>query len=111
MTNDIWEPTFQNALSTTPKLLNGATTHLAGWYLHNPSNATAYVQFFDALTTSAVTLGSTTPTLSFGIPAGSSANLNTTSIVFNSGVVVAATTTATGSSAPSTALECNFWYK
>ena len=88
MTNDIWEPTFQNALSTTPKLLNGATTHIAGWS-KDPRKKVG----------------------SFGIPAGSSANLNNTSIVFNSGVVVAATTTATGSSAPSTALECNFWYK
>jgi len=54
--------------------------------------------------------------LSFGIPAASSlpggGNLEwSNGIHFTNGIQVAATTTATGNTAPSTAVDCNFAYK
>ena len=63
-----------------------------------------------AATAGAVTVGSTTPKWSIGIPATAAANLARVGLAFANGIQVAATTTATGSTAPGTALDCNFSY-
>ena len=56
--------------------------------------------------------GSTPPKLSIGIPATSAANLEATcGIQFGTAICVAATTAATNGTAPSLALDCNFFYK
>lgn len=74
---------------------------------YNPSNAVAYVQVFDIA--GSVTLGSSVPKLSLAIASG--ANLPITGpATFINAIKVAATTTAGGSTAPSTALDCNFGF-
>jgi len=70
----------------------------------NPSAALAYIQFFDVAYETAVTLGTTVPT--FWV-AASTLDVDTWYLLglgFSRGLKVAATTTPTGSSAPSAAV-------
>lgn len=111
-----WSPKLANGLSTTVTSVKNSAGELGSYHCLNQSGAVAYVQVFDAASAGAVTLGSTIPVLSFGLPAASSlpggGNLEwSNGIHFASGIQVAATTTATGSSAPATAVDCNFAYK
>ena len=111
-----WLPKIANGLSTTVVSVKTALGELGSYHCLNQSSAAAYVQIFDAASAGAVTLGSTTPTLSFGIPAATGfpggGNLEwSNGIHFAKGIQVAATTTATGNTAPSPALDCNFTYK
>ena len=84
---------------------------VAGWYIYNPNNVVTYVQFFN-LQASAVTLGTTAPAYSIGIPALSAANLmSPTGIAHTTAISIAATTTRAGSTAPGTAIDMNIFYK
>lgn len=102
-------PILANALSTTVITVNSSAAVLTSYYCYNPNSSAAYVQIFDISGT--VTLGTSTPKWSIAIPATSGANLAGLSLNFANAIKVAATTTATGSSAPSTALDCNFGYR
>lgn len=105
-TGNGWTPFLANALSTTVKSIKASAGELGGYYCWNPNTTVEYVQIFDA---ASVTLGTTTPKWSIGIPPGSAANLELSQgIHFATAIQAAATTTATGSSAPTTALDCNF---
>lgn len=98
--------------ATVVAVKSSAAGQVAGWALHNPSAATTYLQFFNVATAGAVTLGTTTPTFVMALAAGASANmLGACGMDFSAGIQVAATTTATGSSAPATALVCAIFYK
>lgn len=104
-----WSASLNNALSTTIRTVKGSAGTLGGYYCYNPNSSVSYIQIFDA---NGATLGSTSPKWSIGIPATSAANLEMTNgMNFATEITVAATTTATGSSAPSTACDCNFIYK
>jgi hypothetical protein len=102
--------------ASTPKLLGAllavktavkTTPGKAAWYdIFNPSNATAYVQLFDAALAD-VTVGTTAPVLSIGIAAGGRAS-GEAGVGFQTAISAAATTTATGNTAPGTALVANF---
>lgn len=105
-----WSPSKQSALSTTVQTVKGSAGNLGGYHCLNAAAAVTYIQIFD--TSGAVTLGTTTPVLSFGIPASGAGNLEfSNGINFANAIKVAATTTAGGSSAPATAMDCNFLYK
>ncbi len=62
-------------------------------------------------TSGAVSVGSTTPKWSIGIPASGAANLAGLNLSFANGIQVAATTTAGGSTNPGSALDANFGYR
>jgi hypothetical protein len=84
---------------------------VAGWYIYNPNNSVAYVQFFN-LQASAVTLGSTTPAYSIGIPALSAANLmSPTGITHGTAISIAVTTTRAGSTNVGSTVDFNIFYK
>lgn len=115
-------PWLVSQATATPVLKNGLTNSassvvsstaavLSSYYVYNPNSSVAYVQIFDVATAGGVTVGTTTPKWSIGIPATSAANLTNMHLSFANGVQVAATTSATGSTAPSTALDCNFGYR
>jgi hypothetical protein len=115
-TTNGWSPKLANGLTNSVVSVKSAAGELGSYHCVNQSGAVAYVQVFDAATAGAVALGSTTPVLSFGLPAASSlpggGNLEwSNGIHFANGIQVAATMTATGSTAPSTAVDCNFAYK
>lgn len=98
--------------STVVAVKSSAAGQIGGWVFHNPSAATTFIQFFNVATAGAVTIGSTTPTFVFALAAGASANVEfANGIAFSSGIQVAATTTATGSTAPATALVAGVFYK
>lgn len=81
-----------------------------GYMISNENDAFIYLQVFD--TTGAVNVGSTSPSMVFGIPPTASANVEfTNGIRISSGIKVACTTTATGSSAPSTGLDMTVLYE
>lgn len=101
-------PSLQAGLSTTVQTVVGSAADVEGYYCWNPNSSVAYVQLFDV--SGSVTLGSTAPKWSIGIPPTSAANLAGLGLKFANAVKVASTTTATGSTANSTALDCNFAY-
>ena len=102
-------PVLENGLSTTVQTVVGSAAKLDSYYCFNPNSSVAYVQIFDISGT--VTLGTSTPKWSIGIPATGGANLSNLNLSFANAIKVAATTTATGSSAPTTAIDCNFGYR
>jgi hypothetical protein len=104
-------PVLKSGLTTTVSQVVGATAVLSGYFVYNPNASVAYIQIFDSATAGAVTLGTTTPKWSIGIPPSTGANLSNLHMSFASGIQVAATTTATGSTAPATALDANFSYR
>lgn len=103
-----------NALLTnTATAVKTSAGNLYGVNFVNTGAAVAYVQVFD-LATGSVTLGTTVPKLSFWVPAGGSWEEKFTGeakISFASAITVAATTTATGSTAPGTGILANIVYK
>jgi hypothetical protein len=100
------------AQTTTVQTVKPSSGAVTGWYIYNPNSTVAYVQFFDVAGGTGVTLGTTTPVLTIGIPATAAANLvDGTGLAFARGIKVAATTTATGSTAPSTGLDANIFFQ
>jgi hypothetical protein len=84
---------------------------VAGWYIYNPNNSVAYVQFFN-LQASAVTLGTTAPFYSIGIPALSAANLmSPTGVTHSTAISIAVTTTRAGSTNVGSTVDYNIFYK
>ncbi len=97
----------QAALTNTPVLLRAGLTDLWGWNIINKNAAIEFVQLFNAATAGAVTLGTTVPNyviqLTTGVDVATVLNLNQDMrISFPLGLVVACTTTETGSTAPAT---------
>lgn len=99
------------SFNATKQSIKTAAGNLYGYHIYNPNTTVIYVQMFAALTAS-VTLGTTAPTMVIAVPAGGWADSPTTApgIAFSTGIVTAATTTATGSTGPTTNLLANFWY-
>jgi hypothetical protein len=97
----------QKATVQTVKTGNGL---LRGWFVYNPNAAATYVQLF--FTAAAVTLGTTVPDLSFGLPATAAANLlDEQGIAFTGALQFALTTTENGSTAPTTGCTVNIFYR
>lgn len=104
-------------LSSTAVLLvpntSGGPISLSYFNLSNPNSTLAYVQFFDAAATSAVTVGTTAPTFFVAVPANGGV-VDTSPLVdyqFKKGIVVAATTTPTGNTAPGSAVPVQIFTK
>lgn len=95
-------PVQINDLAATALFVRGGSCKLLGYSIYNPSNAAAYVQFFDTLL--GPTVGTTAPKWSIALATLTSQTLNTVDLFFRDGLWVAATTTDDGSSAPSAAL-------
>lgn len=106
-----WTPFLANNLGTTVVTVKSGAGELGAYHCINPNSAAiAYIQVFD--TSGAVTLGSTVPVLSLGLPASDGGNLEWgMGVHFANAIKVAATTTATGSTALGTNPDCNFAYK
>lgn len=102
-------PVMITGLTNSAQTVIAAAQVLDGLQIFNPSNATAYVQIYD--TAGAVVVGTTTPVWSIGIAAGASVSMADVNLAFANAIKVAATTTATGSSAPSSSLQANFSYR
>ncbi len=95
-----------SALTATTVLLVGDTVAGAPinpiyYNIANPNGVIAYIQFFDAASTGAVTLGTTAPTFWIAAAAlgGVTDSVAGLAYPFKRGIVVAATTTPTGATA------------
>jgi len=97
------------ALSTTVTAIAPQSAVLETIWCLNTNAAVTYVQVFD--TTGTVTLGTTVPNWTMGIPSSAVAPQSDMDLHFTKGIKVAATTTATGNTAPTTAIVCNFAIK
>jgi hypothetical protein len=84
-----------------------------GFDCYNGASAITYLLFFDVATSGGVTLGTTKPTFAYPVPAGGwfDPNLPPEGLAFSNGLQVAACTTVTGSTAPSTGLLAGIYYK
>lgn len=99
------------SIGATKTAIKASAGQLFGWYFYNSNSSVAYVQIFNVASAS-VTLGTTVPDLSFGIPATSAANLEMTNgIAFGTAITIAITTTRTGSIGPSSTVDYNVFYK
>lgn len=102
------------AVSNSAVLVMSTGGQLAFLNLFNPAAATTYLQVFDAKATANVTVGTTTPTLVFGLTTLANDTpviLDGDGLQFGNGIVIAATTTATGNTAPATAMVVNIGYR
>jgi hypothetical protein len=108
-----WTKKRLSGLSTTVvPIKSSAAGQLGLLHCNSPNSAIEYVQLFDVATAGGVTLGTTVPDLSFAVPATNATGftLPLTGYQFTNGIQIAATTTATGLTAPATALDCNAGY-
>lgn len=107
-TSNGWTNRLANGLSTTVVSVKGSAGQLGMLMCWNPNATVAYVQLFNTASGS-VTLGSTTPALSIPIAPTSTGGwaLANPGINFSTAISMAVTTTATGSTALGTALDCN----
>ena len=100
-----------NSIKATATSVKGSAGQVYGWYIYNSNSSAVYVQFFNTASGS-VTLGTTTPVYSLGIPATSGANaFIPCGIAHGTAITIAATTTATGSTAPTNNVDINVFYK
>ena len=94
---------YNGALSATKAVPKAGPAVISAIHIYNPSDAVGYLQVFDALTAN-VTVGSTAPTFTFAVATVAAGTITFPApLELATGCVVAFTTTATGSSAPSTA--------
>ncbi len=99
------------ALTNTAQVIKASAGSLKGYYLYNPNATAQYVQFYNTAAAS-VTVGTTTPLFTLTIPATSAANLwmQPGGIAFGTAMSWAATSTAAGNGAPTTAFDAVAWY-
>lgn len=99
------------ALTATAQAIKASAGTLQGYYIYNPNSSAAYVQFYNTASGS-VTVGTTAPLFMLTIPATSAANLALPQgIQFSTAMSWAATSTAGGNGAPTTALDAVCWFK
>ncbi|QEL14801.1 hypothetical protein [Limnoglobus roseus] len=100
-------------LTSTPVAVKASAGNLYGFDFVNTGNAAAYVQIFD-LAVGSVTLGTTAPKLSKWVPAGGSWEEKfggEGKISFANAIVMAATSTPSGSTTPATGILANVTFK
>jgi hypothetical protein len=104
--------TYTNpALTTGVAQIKATSGRIYDLHIDNANTAMTYVQFFDVAAATTVTLGTTTPTFILAVAAGGV--LDKTMVypyAFANGIKIAATTTATGSTAAASAVNITAGY-
>jgi hypothetical protein len=79
-------------IDETEDAIKASAGQLYGYYIFNAAASVRYVKIYDA-TVASVTVGTTTPVITLGIPAGAAANVfSDVGIAFANAITVAATT-------------------
>jgi hypothetical protein len=101
-------PYLDTALSSTVQSIKSSAGKLLQLNFYNPNASIVWAQLFNVASGS-VTLGTTTPVLSFPLPAEGwyDVPLPPSGMAFSTAISIAATTTAEGSSAPASAINVN----
>lgn len=104
--------TFRNpALTNTATAVATGKSRIYGIHVQNPNTADAWLHLYD-VATSGVTVGTTTPKTSYWVPGGAGIDERwSVPGEYNTAMTVAASTTATGGTAPSTGLVVNIFYQ
>lgn len=107
-------PYLNTALSNTKQSVKTSSARLYGYHVFNPGAAVTYLQIFNKLAAD-VTVGSTTPDMVLALPSTATSPVGVDGVFeipisFGTGIVIAATTTPTGSTAPATAILANLLY-
>jgi hypothetical protein len=98
------------SIAATKTDIKGSAGQVYGWYFYNPNASVAYVQFFNTAA-AGVTLGTTPPVYSLGIPATSGANvMSDIGIPHSTAICIAVTTTRAGSTGPGSTVDYNIYY-
>ena len=98
------------SITATATAIKASAGQVYGWYFYNPNASVAYVQFFNTAAAS-VTLGTTSPVYSLGIPATSGANVMLeTGIAHSTAIAIGVTTTRAGSTSPGSSVDYNIFY-
>ena len=108
---------YQAALGATVVNIKASGGRLHAVEISNANVVSEFLQLFDALAAD-VTLGTTTPKLSLAIPKGASATdvgimdkaWGEEGVEFQTAISAAVTTTNTGSTGPTTAVDANFFF-
>lgn len=110
-------PKFISALSTTVTDVKARKGKVKALHVENPNGSKIFVQFFNALAAD-VTLGTTAPYYSLVVPANGAMDAwpggpaqDSDGVEHPVAISVAATTTATGSTAPGTGLAANIFFE
>ena len=100
---------FSNTAVLATAVAVKASAGRLNWYnAYNPNASVTYLQIFNVASGS-VTVGTTAPTISVGIPANSGWDGESLmSLNWSTAISIAATTTPTGSTAPGTGIVVNF---
>lgn len=106
-----WTTKLLNGLSNSATAVKATGGQVAKVYCYNPNASVAYIQIYNVAAASVI-VGTTPPAQSYGIPPTNAAGfvLPLGGDYYSSAISAAATTTATGGSAPGTALDCNISY-
>ena len=105
-----WSTFSNGALTNTPVTVKASSGALGVLTIHNPAAATTYIQIWNLLI-GAVTIGTTPPFDVIPVPAGQTITVNLLpGQTFSTAISIAATTTFSGSTAPSTAAVVSFKY-
>lgn len=106
-----WNSVVVTNLKATAALVHAGDCKFGGYFIYNSNDAEIYLQVYAAASAGAVTVGTTAPIARYAIPATAGANLELDRGLYAvSGIVIAATTTATGSSAPTNGLELTIYW-
>ena len=99
------------SIGNTATAVKTSAGQVYSYYFFNSNSSVAYVQFFN-LATGSVTVGTTAPLLSFGIPSLGAANLEIDpGWAFSTAITIAITTTRAGGTSPSNTVDYNIMYK
>lgn len=103
--------TYSGSVGATVTSVKASAGTLHGWYIYNANASAVYVQIFD-LATGSVTLGTTAPKMSFGIPPTAGANEEMSNgIAYATAISYAVTTTRAGATGPGSTVDVNFLYR
>jgi hypothetical protein len=98
------------SIGATKTAIKTSAGAVFGWYFYNSNSSVVYVQMF-ANTVAGVTLGTTAPTMSLGIPPGSAANMAfDTGVTYATAITIAITTTRAGATGPTNTVDYNVFY-
>jgi hypothetical protein len=97
-------------VDNTSQTAKSSSGRVYGYHVYNPNSSDAWLHLYDSA--SAVTPGTTTPTVSLWVPAqGALDAVFPLGLEFEAGIKYAATTTVTGGTDPTTGLVMNLFYR
>jgi hypothetical protein len=100
-----------SGLTNTAVAIKASAGQIYGWFLDNTENtATTFFQIYN-IASGSVTVGTSTPVMSFAVPGGGSANvMNAMGIAFGTAISIAATTGYSNGTAPANTVTFNVFY-